>query len=179
MSVQVRTSPVDDPVGRLQSQLRDDERLLWQGAPDLLVRFMRGDALLLYLVVSYGSGLALWFYFVPPRTPGYFPYVAGALLTAQWLYFPVGRFFYRRYRRSRTTYAVTTARVLIVGPRRTWQESLREQPVKIVRRDSQHVTLTIGAAAQRRWPLRFEDVADADALLAALAQAGAQPVTPL
>jgi hypothetical protein len=167
-----------DPRGRLLPQLRDDEQLLWQGAPDPLVRFTRVDALLLYLIVSYGSGLALWFYFAPPRTPGYFPYVVGALLTAQWLYWPVGWFFYRRYSRSRTTYAVTTARALIAAPRRTKEMPLPDQPVKIVRRDSAHVTLTTGAAAQRRWPLRFEDVADADALLAALAQAGAQPVTP-
>lgn len=166
---------MDDPVGRLQSQLRDDERLLWQGAPDPLVRFTRVDAILLYLVVSYGTGLAPWFYF-SPRISGSFADVAGALPTAGWLYFPVGRLIYRRYSRSRTAYAVTTTRALIVGPQRSREKPLRDEPIKILRRDSQHVALTIGAAAPRQSPFQFESVADPGALLAALAQAGAQPV---
>ena len=148
---------------------------MWQGAPDPLVRFTRVDAILLYLIVSNGSGLVLWFYF-SPRISGSFAYVAGALLTAGWLYFPAGRFFYRRYSKSRTAYAVTTTRALIVGPHRSREKPLRDEPIKILRRDSQHVTLTVGAAAPRQSPFEFESVADAEALLAALAQAGAQPV---
>jgi hypothetical protein len=172
--MQVHTSLVD-PLGRLQTKLRDDERLLWQGAPDPLVRFTRVDAILLYLVVSYASGLVLWFYFAP-RISGHSAYAIGALLTAQWLYFPGGRFFYRRYSRSRTTYAVTTTRALVVGPHRSRERLLPGESIKIVRRDSQHVTLTVGTTARRGTPFEFEDVADPEALLMALAQAGVQAV---
>jgi hypothetical protein len=160
----------------LRPHLRDDEQLLWQGAPDPLVRFSRTDAVLLYLAVAYVAGLALWFAFAP-RISGSAAYALGALLVAQWLYWPAGRIFYRRYSKSRTTYAVTTARALIVGPPRSREKPLPDQPAKILRRDSGHVTLSVGTSVPRQPLLVFEDVADAEALLAALAQAGVQ-VTP-
>jgi len=46
-----------------------------------------------------------------------------------------------------------------------------------MRRDSQHVTLTIGAAAPPELLFPVQEVANPDALLAALAQAGVQPVS--
>jgi hypothetical protein len=168
-----------DPSQRLQSRIRDGEQLLWHGVPDQQVRFSRVDAILLYLAVSSAPGLVFWCYWSFTRNGGPVPYGIAVLPVVGWLYFPVGRLFYRRYSRPRTSYGITTLRALIVGPNNAREKPLQDQPVTIRRsRDSRHATATIGAAPARArgsgQPVVFEDVADPDPLLAAFTQAGAR-----
>lgn len=112
-----------------------------------------------------------------------------------------GRFFYKRYRKSRTAYAVTTRRALIASPGAFADMPLRDQAVTIRRaRDSRHASVVIGGtvmqgsgmsrrasasyyantgmelfARNAGLPFAFYDVADPDAMLQALDQARSQP----
>jgi hypothetical protein len=172
---------VVDPIERLRPYLKDDEQLLWQGVPDPEVRFSKVDAILLYLVVVYATGPAVAWYFALTHRGSASLYVIVAAGFASWIYF-VGRFSYRRYSKPRTSYGITTTRVLIVGPMGSKEKLLQGQPVKVRRsRDSRHATVTIGANPrwQRNRPnkskqeLTFENVENPDVLLAVLAETGA------
>jgi hypothetical protein len=180
-----------DPVQRLRPYLRDDEQLRWHGVPDPRVRFTRLEIMFIYYAVGAAVLLAFLWYMAARGIPAL--YAFAGLLTGVWLYAPVSRIFYLRYRMPRSAYGITATRALIVEPTRIRAEPLRtremllkDEPVRIDRSpDSRHATVTIGILARRgQTPsqgsgrsLTFENLADPDALLAALAEAGAR-LTP-
>jgi hypothetical protein len=118
------------------------------------------------------------------------------------VYFVAGRFAYKRYRKGRTSYGITTQRALVVTAQTFADMPLQHQPVTVRRtRDGRHASVVFGSTpspgrgspfrASGSWycantgldplargaglPFAFYDVADPDAMLAALEQARAQP----
>lgn len=116
------------------------------------------------------------------------------------LYMVFGRFFYKRYRKSRTVYGITTQRAMILGPRSFTFMPLGNQSVTIKRaRDFSHASIIVGDAMPERrrnrrktptfyantgmellsrrgdLPFAFYDVADPDAMLAALGTGSLSP----
>jgi hypothetical protein len=101
---------------KFQRELMLGERILWTGRPDPLRLFTPAD---LYLVPF--TLLWAWFsiaFFVQeldrsPADP--VTRVIAPLFAVVGLYAVVGRFFYVRYRKRRTCYAVTDKRVLVLS----------------------------------------------------------------
>jgi hypothetical protein len=167
-----------------QFALLPEERLLWSGKPDPRVRFERMDRFAIPLSIAMAAGLITW----DIRNLGGASVslvVVVAVLHLIWLYLLVGRFFYKQYSRTRTTYRVTTGRAIVSGPGLARDMPLREQTGSYwLARDRRHVSVAFPVSdgnaglvttGRRQTPPRFSfyDVENPDALLEALQQAGA------
>ena len=180
------------------------ERLLWHGAPDPRVRFTQADMFRVPFSIFWCAFFVRWWFgVVAEGAPAWF-YLVGAPLTGAGLYMLAGRFAYKRYRKTRTTYGITADRAIISGPGLFADMPLRGQPVTYrPSRDWGHVTVVIGdfnPSIRRRgspWvklftgpvantgmeplhgraklPFALYDVANPDTLLEALARTGAHP----
>lgn len=182
----------------LQTHLRADEQLLWYGVPDQRVWFAPADAFLIPFSIFWCAFAIFWESGVVAGGAPAFAEVWGIPFIAIGVYFVVGRFAYKRYRKSRTAYGITSQRALIADPRSFADMPLQQQPVMVRRsRDGRHASVMFGTTASpargspfRRsatWyyantgmdplargaslPFAFYDVADPDAMLAALDQA--------
>lgn len=190
-----------DPFTKWQAHLRGGEQLLWHGVPDPRVWFAPPDAYWIPVSIVWCACVASW---ESSAVASRAPVVAGVWgvpFIAIGVYLLVGRFFYKRYRKGRTAYGVTSQRAVIAGPRSFSDMSLQDQPVTVRRtRDGRHASVVIGTtggpgpnpfrnlmtrhyantgldplAIGGSLPFAFYDVADPDAMLAALDQARAQP----
>lgn len=193
-----------EPLSRLQPFLRDDEQLLWHGAPDPRVLFTSRDLYMIPFSILW-CGFA---FFLEARvvTSG------GPVLSELWgvpfvcvgLYMVFGRFIYKRYRNSRTEYGITTRRAMIADPRTFRDLPLHDAQVTIRRSGSGgHASVEFGGSvpsgffgSSRRskyafyantgmellarsayMPFAFYDVASPEAMLQALDQARLQAST--
>lgn len=197
------TSAVADQLMALQAQLRDNEQLLWHGVPDTRVWFAPADAYLIPFSIAWCAFAIFWeSSVIRSGGPSFFA-AWGIPFVAAGLYFVVGRFFYKRYRKGRTVYAITTQRALIIGPRTSVDLPLQQQPVSVRwTRDGRHASVLFDASTRPNrggilraastnsyygntgmepmargagLPFAFYDVADPQAMLAALDQARIQP----
>jgi hypothetical protein len=171
-------SPIEEQLARWP-----EERLLWTGKPDPRVRFDRGDRFAIPVGIAVCAVVITW----DTRKLGGASVslvVVAAVINLIWLYLLVGRFFYKQFSRTRTTYAVTTGRAIVSGPGLTRDVPLREQTATSrLSRDRRHVTVAVPVSngnagpvttgrRQTPPPLGFYDVENPDALLEALQQAG-------
>lgn len=178
---------MQDERERIQKYLSPDESIVWSGRPDPAVFFARADAYLVpFSVVFLGFVTVIWVTSWS-RTTALITVFFGIIVLAG-LYQLAGRFIFKRWKNSRTSYAVTNHRILVaVG-----DKSLRETPVKTLqaitrlRKDGQHIDITFGPIVPGfRWnpsnantgmdfmtnpnePLAFYDVAEPAAVVAAL-----------
>jgi hypothetical protein len=183
----------------LQSNLRDNEQLLWYGVPDQRVWFAPADTFLIPFSILWCGFAIFWeSSVVAGGGPAFFA-AWGIPFIAMGIYFVVGRFAYKRYRKGRTVYGITSRRALIIGPRTFADLPLRQQPVTVRKtRDGRHASVQFGSpsdpglgrafrgaagssfyantgmeplARGASQPFAFYDVADPDTMLAALDQA--------
>jgi membrane protein implicated in regulation of membrane protease activity len=107
--------------------LEPGEQVVWTGVPNPHITFCRGDWFLVPLTVAWlglvttgqigllvVSGHELWWLTVVP-------------LLALALYLAVGRFFYKRWDKSRSRYVLTNQRAAVF---RTGKQFIREVPVR-------------------------------------------------
>lgn len=194
-----------DPVARITPILRTDEQLLWCGVPDPAVWFTPADAFLIPFSLMWGGFAIFWETGVMRSGGPVFFEFWGVPFVMIGLYFIIGRFIYKRARKRRTVYGITTARaIVLVGAGSVSDTPMRDQPVTVRRsRGGRHASVTIGhpMPSRRRYggsaygwpnyantgmdfftrgavsPVAFYDVADPDAMLRALDQArGSSPV---
>jgi hypothetical protein len=99
----------------LQLPVERGERQLWAGAPRQGVVLRPSDAFMIPFSLMWG-GFAVFWETMAVRTggPGFFP-LFGLPFVAVGLYVTVGRFLVDARRRGRTSYFVTSNRVVIVG----------------------------------------------------------------
>lgn len=184
----------------LQAHLRTDEELLWHGVPDPRVWFVPADVFLIPFSVMWCAFAIFWeSAALASGGPAFFG-LWGIPFIAVGIYFVAGRFAYKRYRKGRTAYGITSQRALIAEPQSVSDMPLAQQPVTVRRaHDGRHASVLFGSPAGRgsafrgsmTWyyantgmdlfarganlPFAFYDVADPDAMLAALDQARSQP----
>lgn len=169
----------------------EGEDVLWSGGPEPRKILGRADIFLLPFSIVW-CGFIIFVCIKNQIGYGDIPFVLFGL------YVTVGRIYYRRFRNSRTLYAVTSSRALILGPWSRKEISLRRTPVSVRKTNrGRRASVIFGdPAASRSWrltsrqaqayantgleffagkalPFAFYDVADPDALLEALRQAGA------
>ena len=103
--------PANDP---LRTELAPDERLLWSGAPPTGLRLGPADVVLVPFSLMWGGGALFWEAQVLRSNAPLFFALWGLPFVAVGVFLIAGRFFVDAWIRARTTYAVTSQRVLIV-----------------------------------------------------------------
>jgi hypothetical protein len=206
----VRTPPVgwkgnaaewqlqSDAFARLQPHLRPDERVLWSGGPDPKVWFTRLDLFYVpFSIIFCGFWVVLGALAVRNHEPGETAFLILGVLAG--LYVVLGRFIYKRYRKTRTAYGITSQRALIaVGASVRTKSPLQGQPIWVTRSwNGRHASVEIGgpvgvaieasaantglgARPYRRGeiPFTFYDVEHPDVMLNALERAGTTRDSP-
>ncbi|SRR5205823_3594326 len=98
-----------------RSQLARDEKLLWSGQPRGGLRLRPADALLIPFSLMWGGFAIFWETSVLKQgAPGFFA-VWGIPFVVVGVYLILGRFFVDAWQRSRTYYALTDQRAIIIS----------------------------------------------------------------
>jgi hypothetical protein len=179
---------------RLSGYLTPGETLLWAGGPDPSVNFTAYDAFLIPFSLLWSSFAVAFFIAAVADLPGSGPGVIFSLpFLAMASYLTVGRFFYKRSRKRRTAYGLTTSRaIVVVGDSLQTEMTLWQRPISARRsRDRRHISVTFGQepgfgqrmqnsyaantgmelfTRRMRTPAAFYDVADPEQLEAAIGQ---------
>jgi hypothetical protein len=122
-----------------RNDLQPDELVLWAGQPDASVHLTRADILLIPLSLWIGLSTIRSGVIILERaiesTYSAGEAILSAMLSVPFLlvgiYLLIGRFFYKRWRKTRTYYALTNKRVLvltILACRRLLEQSLEDIP---------------------------------------------------
>jgi hypothetical protein len=179
---------------QLSRYLTPGETLLWAGRPDPAVNFTAYDACLIPFSLLWSSFAVAFFIAALANMPGSGPGVLfGLPFLAVAGYLTVGRFFYKRSRKRRTAYGLTTSRAIVmVGASLQAEMTLWQRPISARRsRDRRHISVTFGQqpgfslrmqnsyaantgmelfTRRMRTPVAFYDVADPDHLEAVIGQ---------
>ena len=99
----------------VQSQLTNDERLLWSGQPRKGLTLRKADLAMIPFSLMWGGFAMFWEYSVVTTNAPLIMKIWGIPFVAVGLYLIVGRFFFDALARTKTYYAVTDVRVLIVS----------------------------------------------------------------
>ena len=201
--VQAQDSDQSDAIARLQPHLVQGEHVLWAGNPDPKVWLTRMDLLYVpFSLIFCGFLVFMLVLAAQSHDPAATAFVALIALPGLWLLF--GRFVYKRYRKTRTAYGITSERAIIaVGANVRTKSPLRGKPICVRKsRDGRHASVEIGGpvgvattapaantgldsyhfyyyrSRQAQVPFSFYDIEHPDAMLNALKRAGATRDTP-
>lgn len=179
-------SPSSDLNQTFRRYLHPGEQLVWTGRPDPDVMFTPADLFLVPFSLIWGGFAIFWEVAAVTMVESAFFRLWGVPFVLFGLYFIVGRFIYKRWKKRRTAYALTTERALVaVGETALNDSPIRYVPVSIKRsRRGRHVTVTFGRGGSFwggrygntgmeffEWgstAVAFYDVADPEGLLSAL-----------
>jgi hypothetical protein len=134
----------------IQFDLARGERLLWSGAPRQGLVLRPADALLVPFSLLWGGFALFWEASVLLSAAPLFFRLWGVPFVLVGLYLIAGRFWYDAWRRGRTTYGVTTERVLIAAGRQVKSLDLRtlsDVTLELEQRRDGSGTITFGPSA--------------------------------
>jgi hypothetical protein len=138
-----------EDVSALRLHLSPGERLLWMGQPMGGLRFTASDLLLVPFSLLWGGFALFWELTVLRSNAPLLFRLWGIPFVAVGLYLIAGRFFHDAWRRSRTLYAVTDQRAIILDAgihRRLRSLALRSLPeISITDERAGRGTITFGS----------------------------------
>jgi hypothetical protein len=120
---------MDVDYARLQTALVPGERVIWWGRPDPAVNFGTKDLFLIPFSLMWGGFAIFWEYnALTLEAPGFFR-LWGIPFVIIGLFMIFGRFFWKRFNKRRTLYALTESRAIVVRGSATEELPLFGQPI--------------------------------------------------
>jgi hypothetical protein len=116
---------LDDPI---RPELASGEQLLWSGNPPTGIRLRGQDLFLIPFSLMWAGFAVFWEAMVLTKGAPLFFALWGIPFIAMGAYITVGRFFVDAQQRSKTTYAVTDQRVVIVSG--LWSRQVKSLPLQ-------------------------------------------------
>jgi len=105
------------------SEINPGERIIWSGQPHQGFILRREDTLMIPISLLYGVFVIFWEYSALTMGAPFFFSLVGILFVLYGLYFIFGRFYIDMVQRSKTYYALTEKRIVIIS-------GLRNQNIK-------------------------------------------------
>ena len=139
----------------IRQELRPQEQLLWSGEPGRGLALRSGDVMMIPFSLMWG-GFAIFWESIAIRSNAPFMWLWGIPFVLVGLYMIVGRFFVDAWQRERTTYGVTSERIIIVSNfinRKVKSLNLRTLPeMTLDQKSDGSGTITFGAVDKMsRW----------------------------
>ncbi len=108
---------MDDIAFMFRGELGKDERLLWFGRPRQGLALRRSDMFMIPMSVFMGIFFIVWWFLKPEfdQSGHFLKYLLAVPIVLWCVYFMIGRFILDAYLRSKTNYAVTNQRILILS----------------------------------------------------------------
>lgn len=108
-----------------QSDLLKDEKIMWSGRPEVSADFTKADIFLIPFSLVWGGFILVWFGSVISihlrntddlgiSGASIMFFVIGTVFSFLGVYFVVGRYIYKRWKKRRTFYALTDRRALVL-----------------------------------------------------------------
>jgi hypothetical protein len=179
----------------LMGNLQPGEQILWSGRPDSRALLTPGDAFAIPFGLLFLGFSVFWERVAFTSQAPFFFRLWGVPFIVVGVYLVVGRFMHTWYVLKQTVYAITDRRAIVVSRRRWVDSPIQGQPVSVTSSRSGRASVAIGTpvpmfvggpmsvgpggapifSSRRRVrylaPVTFFQVADAEAMLAALNQA--------
>lgn len=139
----------------IRQELGPQEQLLWSGRPRQGLALRPSDALMIPFSLLWGGFAVFWEVMVINSGGPLFMKLWGIPFVLVGLYIIVGRFFVDAWQRGKTTYGVTSERVMIISNsfgRKVKSLNLRTlSDITLAQKSDGSGTITFGAADQSSW----------------------------
>lgn len=145
----------ENPSDKFRDELNPGERIIWSGQPQQGLMLRPADALMIPFSIMWGGFAIFWESSVVSDGVPFFFMLWGIPFVLIGLYIIFGRFFVDSAQRSKTYYALTNERVIIIaGLFNQNVKTLRLQKlpeINISTRSSGKGTITFGASHPMAW----------------------------
>jgi hypothetical protein len=111
----VRNSMIENTVDKFRDELNPGERIIWSGQPRQGLLLRPADALLIPFSLLWGGFAVFWEFGVMSGGAPFFFMIWGVPFVLVGIYIIFGRFFVDSAQRSRTYYALTNERAIIIS----------------------------------------------------------------
>jgi hypothetical protein len=139
----------------IRQELGPQEQLLWSGQPRQGLALRSSDALMIPFSLLWGGFAVFWEVMVINSGGPLFMKLWGIPFVLVGLYIIVGRFFVDAWQRGKTTYGVTSERVMIISNsfgRKVKSLNLRTlSDITLTQKSDGSGTITFGAADKNPW----------------------------
>jgi hypothetical protein len=142
-------------VDKFRDELNSGERIIWSGQPQQGFMLRPADALVIPFSFMWAGFAVFWEFGVISSGAPFFFMLWGIPFVLVGLYITIGRFFVDMLQRSRTFYALTTERVIILSGLFTQNVKtikLQRLPeINLTTRSNGRGTITFGASHPMSW----------------------------
>lgn len=145
----------ENPSDKFRDELNPGERIIWSGQPQQGVILRPSDALMIPFSLLWGGFAVFWEFTVISSGAPFFFMLWGIPLVFVGLYIIIGRFFFDSAQRSKTYYALTNERVIIISGlfnENTKTLDIKKLPeINISTKSDGKGTITFGASHPMAW----------------------------
>lgn len=106
---------LENPLNKFHDELNPGERIIWNGQPQQGLRLRPSDALMIPFSLIWGGFAIIWESMVVSLGAPFFFMLWGIPFVLVGIYMIFGRFFFDSFQRSKTFYALTNERVIIIS----------------------------------------------------------------